>query len=259
MNLTDDFILKCQKVSIIFLDDICAIKCATLGEIVDVGYSNFLNYLNILTAQKPVFNDENNKELNDILNELNDFSYFLIMTQMDEEINRKAKEAFKFFTKEEVMFSLEPAEIIVGPLDEKHFILEEDFYNFRHMLKKMYFLEDEEDDIIIYDYDSPRVKALKRQRIENRAKLAKAKAKKRQQSPEDNLEFSDLIGSIAVSGMCNLNMSNIWNITYYAFQDQLKRMGWHERFNINNRAALAGAKIDKSELKYWIKSIKSKR
>ena len=54
-------------------------------------------------------------------------------------------------------------------------------------------------------------------------------------------------------------MSNIWNITYYAFQDQLKRMGWHERFNINNRAALAGAKIDKSELKYWIKSIKSKR
>ena len=54
MNLTDDFILKCQKGSIIFLEDICAIKCATLGEIVDVGYSNFLNYLNVLTAQKPL-------------------------------------------------------------------------------------------------------------------------------------------------------------------------------------------------------------
>ena len=35
-------------------------------------------------------------------------------------------------------------------------------------------------------------------------------------------------------------MSNIWDITYYAFHDQLKRMGWRDQFNINNQAAMAG-------------------
>ena len=50
-------------------------------------------------------------------------------------------------------------------------------------------------------------------------------------------------------------MSNVWDITYYSFRDQLKRMGWHEKFDINNRAALAGAKLKKSQLKHWIKGI----
>ena len=58
-------------------------------------------------------------------------------------------------------------------------------------------------------------------------------------------------------GNCDLNIENIWNITYYAFHDQLKRMGWRDQFNINNRAALAGAKLKKSQLKHWIKSIAS--
>ena len=66
--------------------------------------------------------------------------------------------------------------------------------------------------------------------------------------------MSDLVASITFGG-CNLNMSNVWDITYYSFRDQLKRMGWHEKFDINNRAALAGAKLKKSQLKHWIKGI----
>ena len=52
-------------------------------------------------------------------------------------------------------------------------------------------------------------------------------------------------------------MENVWNITYYAFHDQLKRMGWRDQFNINNQMALAGAKVDKEKMKHWIKSISS--
>ena len=53
MNLTDDIILKFQKGSPVLLDDICAIYPATLGEIIDEGYTNFQQYLSILTASKP--------------------------------------------------------------------------------------------------------------------------------------------------------------------------------------------------------------
>ena len=70
------------------------------------------------------------------------------------------------------------------------------------------------------------------------------------------MKLSDLIGSITIND-CGLNIHNIWDITYYAFHDQLKRMGWRDQFNINQKAALAGAKINKSQLKHWMRSIAS--
>ena len=53
MILTDTEILKFLRGSPVFIDDICAIFPATLGEIVDIGYDNFQRYLSIITATKP--------------------------------------------------------------------------------------------------------------------------------------------------------------------------------------------------------------
>jgi len=41
MNLTDNEILKFQRGTPIFLEDICAIYPAKLGEIIDIGYDEF--------------------------------------------------------------------------------------------------------------------------------------------------------------------------------------------------------------------------
>jgi hypothetical protein len=41
------------------------------------------------------------------------------------------------------------------------------------------------------------------------------------------MEFSDLIASLPLND-CGLNILNIWDVSYYAFQDQLKRMGWRD-------------------------------
>ena len=117
----------------------------------------------------------------------------------------------------------------------------------------MYFLEQEGEEIIIYENDPPATKRLKMQMRANREKVRRAKAKKAQQEKSD-MKFSDLIGSMTINN-CGLNMNNIWDITYYAFHDQLKRMGWRDQFNINQSAALAGAKLKKSQLKHWMRSI----
>lgn len=255
MNLTDSFILKCQAGVPVFLEDICAIYPATLREIANTGYDNFLQYIQILTMEKPVLNDGEKNELSALLENLTDYQYFLVMMNMDKELLQKAKEAFRFFIHESVSFSLEPAQIVVGPLEEKHLLTEEMFYEFRRILKRMYFLEQEAEEIIIYENDSPAVKKLKQQMKINREKVARAKAKQKKQSGSD-IQFSDLVGSVA-AGNCGLNIKTIWDITYYAFHDQLKRMGWREQFDINNRAAMAGAKLKKSQLKHWIKSIAS--
>ena len=255
MNLTDSDVLKFQKGTPILLDDICAIYPATLGEIVDEGFDNFQQYLGILTANKPFIDEKADPEMAKLINDLTDFEYLLLMSRLDPEVNRKMKQAFRFFIHESVIFSLEPAQIIVGPLEEKHILNEAKFYDLQRILKRMYFLEQEGDEIIINEDDDPVTKRIKMQMRINREKVAKAKAAKAAQEKSD-LKLSDLIGSMTLNN-CNLNMINIWDLTYYAFHDQLKRMGWRDQFNINHDAALAGAKIDKSQLKHWMRSIAS--
>ena len=253
MNLTDDEVLKCMRGTPIFLDDICAIYPATVGEIVDLGYSKFQQYLGILTALKPEPSKNQDKELQNVLDEITDFQYVLMMTALDSEISRLTKEAFYFFTHEDAIFSLDPAQIIIGPIEEQHIMGEDEFYDFQRILRRMYFLEQEGEDIIINKDDSAAVRNLKMQMRRNRERVRKAKTKKAAQKGSD-MQFSDLIGSITINN-CGLNMENVWHITYYALQDQLKRMGWRDQFDINNRVALAGAKLNKKQLKHWMRSI----
>ena len=253
MNLTDDEVLKFQKGTPILLGDICAIYSATIGEIVEIGYSKFQAYLGILTAMKPDPKDCKDAQLKQVLEEITDFQYMLMMTGIDDSVNKMTREAFNFFIHDDVIFSLDPAQIVVGRIEEKHIMDEEKFYEFQRILRRMYFLEQDGEEIVIHENDPPATKRLKMQMRRNRERVRKAKAKQAAREKTD-LNFSDLIGSICINN-CGLNMENIWNITYYALQDQLKRMGWRDQFDINNRAALAGAKLNKKQLKHWMRSI----
>lgn len=257
MNLTDTHIMKFLKKGspIIIGEDVCALYCATLGEIVDIGYDTFLSYLQIMNIQKPVLEKKKHEEIEDFLDSLSDFQYLLFLTKVQPEMNEQVKMAFNFFTHENVFFSFETSEITIGPIEEKHIIREEEFNDIQQCIRRMYWLDDEHaDEAVLNKNDSAKVRAMKLQMQKNRAKLAKAKAKSSR--GKSSLEFSDLIASVA-AGNCGLNITNIWDVTYYAFHDQLKRMGWRERFDINNRAAMAGAKMKPKDLEYWIKSIKS--
>jgi len=206
-----------------------------------------------MLVEKPAAKASDDAELKNLLEQLTDFQYLLLLISMDLEVQQTLKDAFRFFTHETIMFSLDPAQIVVGPAEEKHLITEEKFHDLQQLLKYMYFVEHGEEDITILSTDDLMTRKLKERYKKNRANLRKAKARAAQQD-KNNLAFSDLIGSITINN-CGLNMENIWNITYYAFHDQLKRMGWRDQFNINNRAALAGAKLKKSELKHWMRSI----
>ena len=256
MNLTDDEVLKFQKGSPVFIEDICAVYPATMGEIVDLGYSKFQQYLSVATTTKPTDTNKQDKELNDLMNELTDFQFILFMCSIDLQTNALIKEAIRFFTHEEITVLLDPPSIIIGPLTEQRIMTEKSFYDFQQLLRRMYFLEVEGEEIIIYEDDDPATKRIKQQMRANREKVRRAKAAKHGQNKDSDMKLSDLIGSMTIND-CGLNIHNIWDITYYAFHDQLKRMGWRDQFNINQKAALAGAKINKSQLKHWMRSIAS--
>ena len=156
MNLTDDETLKFQSGCPVLFYDVCAVYPAKMRTIVEVGYSTFQKYLSILIVEKPTTHSD--AEVQKLLVELTTFQYLLMMTAIDPEANQILHEAFKFFTHEDISISLEPAQIIVGPIEEKHLLTEENFYEFQHLLKRMYFIEQEGEEIIINANDSPAVR-----------------------------------------------------------------------------------------------------
>ena len=52
------------------------------------------------------------------------------MANLDPEVHKILKNGFRFFTHESAIFSLEPAQIIIGPASEKHIMDESKFYDF---------------------------------------------------------------------------------------------------------------------------------
>lgn len=254
MSLTnEDMRLKFLKGSAILIEDNCAFYPPTIGTIVDFGYSEFWQCLNLLLINKDAFLDEKrNDQMMELLLSLDDFEFFLALTSIDKQVEAKVKKILRILIREEVMFVLDPPCIAVGPLEEKRFLGKNAFLSLQKVVRGAMFLDKLSDEYDDEPGDSAIIRAMKAERRANRAKLARAK--KVSSGNESDLEFSDLIASLATSG-CGLNMTNIWDITYYAFHDQLTRTGWKEQFEINNRAALAGAKLQKNQLKHWIRHI----
>ena len=252
MSSTDDKVLKFMCGLPVMYSDVCVVKSPFLKDIAAEGLTKFYQYLSFMTIKKPTMENE---EIQKLLSPLSDFEYLILLSQMEPENYKLISAAFRFFTGEKPIFLTQPTRIVLGDATEKRMLTKENFTGFSELVSLACAMRDPKEDTIEFlPTDSPRVRELKEKLLKGRRdrEEAKKKAKKREGSSE--LELSDLVGSLAI-GSNTYNMSNVWDLTYYAFQDQLKRMSWREEFDINTRASLAGAKLDKSKLSHWIKSM----
>lgn len=234
----------------VIYEDICLVKSPKLKEIAATGLDKFYQYLSLIMIEKPTMEDQ---EVSKLLSPLSDFEYLILLSQMDVENNKLISAAFEFFTEDKPTFIPEKSNIVLGSLDERRILTKDNFSGFQDLVGLSCAMRDpSEETIIIYEDDSPKVKELKMQMIQGRKDRKKSKHKSK--GKESNLTLPDLVGSLAI-GTGSYNIINVWDLTYYAFQDQLKRMSWREEFDINTRASLAGAKIDKNKLSHWIKTM----
>ena len=232
--------------------DICLVKSPFLKDIAAEGLSKFYQYLSFMTIKKPIMENE---EIQKLLSPLSDFEYLVLLAQMEPENHKIISAAFQFFTDDKPIFLTQPTRIVLGDAIEKRVLTKDNFMGFSELVSLACAMRDPKEDTIEFlDSDTPRVRALKEKMLKGRRDREEAKKKAKRQSGEGELELSDLIASLAI-GSNTYNMSNVWDLTYYAFQDQLKRMSWREEFDINTRASLAGAKLDKSKLSHWIKTM----
>lgn len=253
MNSIDSKVMRHLHGLPVIFEDICTISSPRLHDIAVEGLDNFYQYISATQITKP--DKIEDPEVKQLLSPLSDFEYLLLLTQMDKGDNKLIRNALEFFTKEKVTFITNPPSIVFGPMTEKRILTKENFYNFQEEIKLACAMRDPREETIEFlDSDTPRVRALKEKMLKGRRERAEAKRRQRKKDGESELELSDLIASLAI-GNNAYNLINIWDLSYYAFQDQFKRMSWHEEFDINTRASLAGAKLDKNKLSHWIKTM----
>ena len=252
MSSTDSKVLKFLSGIPVIYEDICIVKSPFLKDIASEGLDRFYQYLSFMTIRKPSMENE---ELQQLLSPLSDFEYLVLLSQMEVDNHNMISAAFQFFTGDKPTFLTQPTQIVLGDPAEKRILTKDNFLGFSELVALACAMRDPKEDTIQFlDSDTPRVRALKEKMLKGRRDREEAKRRAKKKNDENDIELSDLIASLAI-GNNNYNMLNVWDLTYYAFQDQLKRMSWREEFDINTRASLAGAKLDKSKLSHWIKSM----
>lgn len=234
--------------------DICTVRSPLLQDIAAEGFDNFCQYMALLTSPRPL--ELEDKELIQMIEKMSDFEYLLLFASASPQNKQKLNAAFYFFTGESIITLPPPIDyIIIGDPNEKRFLTKTNFPGFQELVSNACALVDAGDTIEFLESDSPMVRQLKEKLLAGRRD--RMKAKRSSSSKDKELNFSDLVGSLTI-GSNSYNLENVWRISYYAFQDQFKRMGWKEEFSINTRASLMGAKLNKDKLAYWIKTMSFK-
>lgn len=231
------------------LKTLCTIYPVTLKQIATVGAKNFYSYLNIFTLNKEDVDEYFANE--QIEQDLTPFQFLLIMTQMDPQYLLTVQEAFKLFLHEDKLVFLRQNEaIVLGERSEGRIITNESFEAIKQIVEAANILDTQSADARMDNPSDAKAAQIIKKLKEGRKMREKAKS-------DSNLSFSDLVASLAAGGN-GLNILNVWDLPYYAFNDQFKRMQMREEYENTYRSLLAGADPKKVKIRYWIDTIQDK-
>lgn len=222
----------------------------TLKDIKDIGGELVFNsYIGALTLDKDrLFKNEQNN-----LNEAPDITNFELIysiCSMDEKFRDIYLKAMGFIFKEDVgMCNLG---FYVGEMNIDKVIDSTTYDTLIYIIKLQNCLEKISSETL----DNPgseKARELLEKRKKLREKLNKIKNKDSDNNGEP-LTLSDLVSILCANGN-GINIFNVWDLSFYAFNDQFNRMKMLDDYQVNIRSILAGADPKEIELKHWMSKI----
>lgn len=228
----------------------------TLKEIAEIGEMNYHKYLNVLT-----FNIEDIKASDEEEGKVADFTPFEILLAniffADEELRfeETVADALMLFFREKPTFD-KRGFFYFGKLSEGRTIDQDNFDELRKVIMEQNCLLTEKEKEDIYNPANERARKIAEKLNKARKKIAELKKKQSEEGNSPSLTLFDLISILASNGN-NLNISNIWELTMYQFNNQFNRMKMLDEYEINVQALLHGADSSKIELKHYMRKIES--
>lgn len=223
-------------------DGVCLLYPPLIGDIIKVGFDSFRMYYGILTTTQEEIQDRYVK--NNIQGDIPTPLRYLIELAQFQDGYEILQDAFKFFTHEKVVFLLDANEIVIGDLREKHFLTEDNFFDFQNCIRQLNGdepIEKEDDEDI--DPRLARMKAKRRLRDRIKAKQAQEKIK---------YSFSTLMMATCCLGV-GVTVFNIDKLSYAAMMKFHKLSAYKDKFETDTASLIAGADSNKINLEYWVK------
>lgn len=209
----------------------------TLNEIVDLGEERYQELLNL------IFFDPKRLDLADKpeLQELSSFVLYSLILMQEDKLRKDLQLALTLFLKEDFRFH---NGIFLNAKDQG--IVESVWEEMKNVLALQNGLKLEKEE---YKPTNKQAEEFIEKMKKIKEEVHRLKSKK-----EDIITLADLVSAFCAKST-NINIFNVWDLTYYQFQNQLQRIQIVEGYDISIRSLLAGADSKKIELKHWISKI----
>lgn len=215
----------------------------------DVASNKFSQYRQILTFSQEELDDEYVKKNEPAPTPL---EFLLLNSYHNKNFEQLAKEAFYFFTKQEITFLYENKIILIGDLkkeikrvkklDDLVFISEENFFEFQNKIRESLGEKPIEPP---NPKEHPKIRRMK----------AKARLRDRIKAKQGGgINFVTSLASICCMGI-GITPLNIGEMSYAAISILINTYQAKEKYEIDIASIQAGANSKKINPKYWIKNL----
>ena len=184
------------------------------------------------------------------------FEFLLINCYHDKEFYNLTREAFRFFTHEDLIMVFERKIIIIGnireavleaeSIDDLNMLTEEDFFDFQNAIRVSLGEKPQKPPELENPNELPEIKRMK----ELARKRDRIKAK---HHSKDGISLQTTLTAICCMGI-GITPLNIGEMSYAAIGPIVNMMQEKEKYDIDIRSLLAGADSKKIKPKYWIRN-----
>lgn len=225
---------------------VCKIYPLTIKEIVEIGFSTYQFYLNLLTMDPQDLKDVLEKKGVNIAEDIDVFDHLMISASNDDMFFLDLTKAFSTFTKEEVHISPKTSLVIVGNPLERRMINKELFYWFSRLLRELNKMRLDElpvpgENKIQKKF---RLKRNERERIKEKS----------QKGDESAPELADVLSSLCVAEI-GFTPLNIENLTIFQAKELLERVQAKETYHTELDMLMAGADSKKIKPNSWVRNL----
>lgn len=224
-----------------------------LGEIVDLGYDEYIKCINILTFDMEDIKKDVDEDMRTYFEDVILYDYIMLSCKRSKEFEIEYTKAMSLFLSDEVVFDKVNEKLVAK---KNNIIIEsQDLELIKKYIKLQNCITESierkiEDRYNIADND------LARRLIEKIKKEDKAvkELKNRDGKIGNEIDIFDIISSITIS-VNSLNIINIWELTIYQLYNQLDRSQTKEKYELDLKSLLAGAKAEDIKVEHYIKHL----
>jgi len=230
-----------------------AIVPLTLREIIEYGYTSYLENLNIISLETGDFFNLLGLEF-DFKDALNVLDFMLTMG--DEDVEDQLIKAFELFLRADVKIDRENLMLVVryDDLEGKYLINRDNYYDIVEVIKYQNYIYDSEGGGSFNPADE---EARKFQEQMDALRNQVSDIKKKQDGDEDDgIEIYEIISAISSQSNSTDELS-VYSLTIYQMYTKFKRLEMIDQYYLGIKSMMAGAKDVK--IKHWASKFSKKQ